>query len=273
MTFGIDLDAVQGLPLLLDRAAEATLRGREYVDRYTGIDFADSILGSVLDAHRHLVATVTDALTTFAGPIAQGGAAAIREAIAWYSQTDHALAALIDEEGYPGPGAAMAEVGVYATSPGIGQARFADAVDAQREYRPPGDHLDGAPGFSWEVLDVVGPQRLTGGIVWEATSLATSMGLLDRPIDVEEEYVRPFAGDWPGLLRCAEVWRHVADVFRDVDANIRSNVDNVSTVWTGNAADACRLYLARAGQWAAAVARCWTAWLRSTSRPRPRWPS
>ena len=94
---------------------------------------------------------------------------------------------------------------------------------------------------SW--FDLLSPTSLARDAIWKLTGVAARVGILDRAYDPFEFIVCPFVGDWAGLLRCAEVFDHVADLLRDEARALNGADAMVAEVWTGNAAAMCRANL------------------------------
>ena len=51
-------------------------------------------------------------------------------------------------------------------------------------------------------------------LIWEVTSLASRLGICDRPIDVFIEWLKPWLGDWAGFRACADVHERLGQVNR-----------------------------------------------------------
>ena len=97
----------------------------------------------------------------------------------------------------------------------------------------------------------IGAAGLVRDAIWTATRIAAAGGLLDRAYDPVEVLVTPFVGDWPGVLRSADVLADIAGLVRDESISIDGAHHAVPTVWIGHAADACQCNL---GNLAAALA-------------------
>ena len=58
--------------------------------------------------------------------------------------------------------------------------------------------------------DLRSPTGARRRAILDVTTRAAELGLMERPIDVLDEFVRPVDGDWPALLGWAEAFREVA---------------------------------------------------------------
>jgi hypothetical protein len=104
--------------------------------------------------------------------------------------------------------------------------------------QPPPDHRADHP-LEMSPLDALSPTTVLRDVIWTATAVAATFGLLDRPYDIIAEVVQPLSGDWSGYLRCADVYDNVAHAIEDAAACADDGRTTIGRVWTGNAAEAC----------------------------------
>jgi hypothetical protein len=241
MKFSVNTAALAGLPALLDRRRDELLAGADYVATHTTISHWDQgFLNQLRGTHEAIVKAVEQFLHTAATQRADPYALAVSRADAYYTRTDLDAAARFDatltasagRDGYPG-------LPQPAADQGLGPAIFADATAAPgypavHDYR-----------VDYEVIqhwwDWLSPTTYARDVVWRVTSVLTDLGLLDRPIDVMQEYFEQFAGDWAAFRTCADVWDAVAIQLDYESGAVRHGGDRTQLIWTGGAADACRL--------------------------------
>jgi hypothetical protein len=238
MKLSVNLNALPGLTELLYRRRDDLVAGRVFVDAHTEIDSMHAgLLNICLGAHHEVVAAVDTFLTDAAQFRADYLGAAVAASVAYYRRTDASAAIALDASyrtgsvgGYPGIPHPTADLG-------LGPDIF-DEPTCSGGYPVPHDYrFDYQPIHS--KLDLASPTTYVRGVVWQVTSWLADAGLIDRPIDILQEYVEPVTGDWAAFRRCADVWATVA-------AEVGSNADWIDhaaralpSAWTGNAASDC----------------------------------
>jgi hypothetical protein len=125
------------------------------------------------------------------------------------------------------------------TQPDMGSLGFADRGEPQNGLTAPKDY-SGEYRFEMKWNAYLSPSSYVRRMVLEFTELAVANGLLDRRIDVFNEWVKPLLGDWAGFRACADVYENLANASLTMSANVRSGSIDSQFVWTGNAADSCR---------------------------------
>ena len=232
MSFTVDVAALAGLPPLLNRLDEDAQAGRAYEDKNTHLAGGEGIFNLVLGGHRTAVARVDaffDALDTVAGQ--ESGR--VTSAIDGYRRTDLAAAAKLDATMPTIPGVPWVQ------DDESGSYGFKDRLEPQAAMAAPADY-SADYGFEMKWYSYLSPTSYVRSIVWEVTSLATRLGICDRPIDVFTEWLKPWLGDWAGFRACADVNENLGNATISMFGNVRSGAADSQFAWTGNAADACR---------------------------------
>jgi uncharacterized protein YukE len=243
MSFKVETDSLAKLPDMLDRLKEDADHAKEYVTEHTSVQY-EGFLNSVQGGHEHVVQQVTGWLTGVGGKVAAPTAEAVKAALVYYRTSDANAQATLD--------------GSYAASP-IEQApedytyyAYSRAVAAFEDKEEPGDSLreveDRNGEFPYEPswMDAGSPAQLCRDVVYEATNLATQLGLMDRPIDPYEDVCKWFAGDWAGFAECRDVFDNLANACQSMSANLHWGARSIESVWQGNAADGCENHLFKA---------------------------
>jgi hypothetical protein len=232
MSFSVDVAALAGLPPLLNRLGEDARASRAYEDKNTQLGAGEGIFNLVLGGHRTAVAQV-DAFFDTLGAVAKQEEGRVLEALDLYRRTDLASAAKVDS-------ARPGIEGVPWMQPDPGGSRgFSDRYEPQTNLTPPPDY-SADYGFEMKWYSYLSPTSYVRNLIWEVTSLATSLGICDRPIDVFTEWLKPWLGDWAGFRACADVHEHLGDTTVAMGWNVRSGAVDSQFAWTGNAADASR---------------------------------
>lgn len=235
MGFSVDVAALAGLPRQMNRLGEDAAAARAYVDRHTQLSSGEGIINIVFGGHREATAKVST-FYRMLNAAADRQSNAVAAALNHYRQTDLAAAAALD--------ARLAVTNTPLTQPDMGSLGFADRGEPQNGLTAPKDY-SGEYRFEMKWNSHLSPTSYVRRAVLEFTELAVSHGLLDRPIDVFTEWVKPILGDWPGFRACADVYENLANAALTMSANVRSGGIDSQFVWKGNAADSCRLDLNR----------------------------
>lgn len=233
MEFSVDVAALALLPDQLDRLGDDAARGRSYVADHTVLKPGEGLFNLILGGHRTAVDSACRFLGDRLGPHARDHAGVVRSAVEYYRTTDLKAAAQVDATIAPPAGHTR-----LLPQPGRWPGLFTDdAEPVDLLVRPPDHHADHPLHMRW--TDVLSPTSLARDVVWEATTLATDVGVLDRPYDPFMEWVKPWLGDWAGLRACADVFTAVAAATSVMALNVRHGALSAQAVWTGNAADGC----------------------------------
>ena len=141
---------------------------------------------------------------------------------------------------------------------------FADRSTPTRRLADPADasvYLPTRPPWTQDI----GAAGLVRDAIWIATRIAAAGGLLDHAYDPVAVLVTPFVGDWPGVLRSADVLANLAVFVRDESMSIDGAHHAVPTVWTGHASDACQCNLGQPrGRARRRRPSTWRRWPRPT---------
>ena len=262
MTFEVDVRRLPGLTTLVLRVSNDDDACATYVEKYSDIASTGTLLAYLQPYHEKIVEAVGHFLRHGLGIHAAHLAEALVVAVEYYTVTDAKAAARAD--------AARSD----AVDPDLLVLR-ADPLDPPvalfTDVARPTDVLTAPPSHGGEERDPVNflrepfsLGRTLRELVWELTSLATRLGWCDRPVDVFAELVRPVMGDWPALLRFADVVTNVGRACSMINQNLVENEINVREVWKGEASDACQAHVRLFGrshletqQWVDQIAGCY----------------
>jgi len=240
VSFSVNTKALVGAAIALER------RGRELTvaDRYVAAEthLATFSLANVHGTHQHVVTALMAYLSGLTETFADQDAIRIRAAIQAYDETDARAAGRTDAT-MPGLLSGLPQTPpLTAAENAYGPAIFGDRRDPSAALIPPASHETDIPYQpSWS--DLLSPTSLARDAIWKVSGLLTDLGLLERPVDPLDVLLRPFVGDWAGLLRCAEVFTHVGDMLPQTADCVDDIHDLVPTVWTGNVAEMCGVNL------------------------------
>jgi hypothetical protein len=239
-TFFVNPTALDGLSTVLYRRWLDLRAGSEYTAKNTWLDYDGGQFGLLLPHHRAVVKAVgvfNDAADRYAATIA----GRVDAALTLYRTTDQRAAdrllptwsPLVPPVDAPPP-----------TAPKAGPEIFHDVVAPADQLITPGSHHEDMPYRpSW--TDLLSPTSSLRDALYLASVVAARFGLMPHPIDPFEAILIPFVGDWPGLLRCAEVYDHLAAELDAVGVDLTHEEQVVPQAWTGNAADGLRYCLIR----------------------------
>jgi hypothetical protein len=176
-------------------------------------------------------------ISTLAGQVATG----VHEAAKVYRNTDQSAAAAIDDT-YPRvqlpelftkrPGVPPNFVGPVAV--GIPPpASFADVVEPENALHAKlaFDTPNFQAKFNW-LTDTLSPSAIVRSIV---------QALFHK--DIFGFFLKDISGDWDALYGCGTRWYEAAGAVRSISDNLLAHATKLPTVWCGNAADGCELYL------------------------------
>jgi hypothetical protein len=241
MSFSVNLIALRGLPPFLDRRARELAATGDYVAGNTHLNYGPALV-DIAGRHEQNVHRVTTFLRQIAIAYAGVDAARLRQATADYANSDRRAAERADAALPRVPGGDSSGV-LTAAERALGPEIFNDSGASPTSHLAyPADHHADFPYHpSW--FDLLSPTSLARDAVWKATTAAARLGILDRAYDPFEFLVCPLVGDWAGLLRCAEVFDHAADLVRDESLSLHGADSMAAEVWTGNAAAMCRANL------------------------------
>jgi hypothetical protein len=246
VTFQVNIPAVRGLPLFLDRRDGDLRAALSYLHTYAVIQDNSVLYHRMYERHRTNLATISRFLSGAASYVSTD-ALRVRAAADAYAAADgdarHRNLAALDaalsdfptDQADPAPGYETKTASVTA-------ALFADSTTPSRALRPVADRSGELPSRpSWS--DLLGVASTIRDAIWFATRLAAAVGLIDRPFDPLQLFLMPFVGDWPGLLQSADAFGNVARMLAEESTSIGVAHRRVPTVWTGHASDACQCSL------------------------------
>lgn len=240
MSFSVNTKSLVGLPLALDRRGSDLDLARQYLAADTIIQTFN--IADIRHVHEHVIAAVAGYLDALNSTFAEADAVRVRAVIATYRAADARAARRAD--------AALSGLvpGLPQTPPltpieqSYGPAIFDDRRTPAAALIPPSSHYADLP-YQPGILDVLSPSTIGRDVIWRATSFLTHVGVMDRPIDPLETFVQPMVGDWAGLLRCAEVFVHIADLLARCGDCVTDAALLVPKVWAGNVEGMCVLNL------------------------------
>jgi hypothetical protein len=237
MTFRVNSKALAGLPPHLDRRRDDLLAAGDYVTRNARLAAGGGLTGANVMAHEAIVGSVLRYLSDAAGIYAGGDADRVRIAMAGYAGADLRAAARADAT------LPSWHLPVQARTPpdakSLGPEIFDDSAQPRFDLSPPGDHEEDIP-YTPTWSDLLSPTSALRDAIYEISKVGAAVGLLPHPVDAFDTFVRPFVGDWPGMLRVAEVFDNVAELLGDTAEQLDRVDRYVPLVWLGNAADGCR---------------------------------
>jgi hypothetical protein len=232
MSFTVEVAGLAGLPPLLGRLKEDAQAGRAYGEKNTRLPVGEGIFNNLLGGHQAAVAKVNAFFDTVSAAAGQE-ANRVRKALTAYQDTDLAAAARLDAT-LP----AVVDTSWLPEEPS-GSRGFMDRSEPQNLLTAPRDYSS-EYAFEMKWYSYLSPTSHVRNLIWEVTSLAASLGICDRPVDVFFEWLKPWLGDWAGLRACADVHEQLGKSAIAMSGNVRSGASDLNFAWTGNAADASR---------------------------------
>jgi hypothetical protein len=233
VTFSVNLNALRGLPPLLDRRARDLSAASSYVRDNTILRYGTGFV-DIFKRHEQNISLITSYLSATRDGYATSDSTRLRQAIAGYAAADSRAAKRYDAT-LPEP---ITTTPSSPVSAHVGPELFGDRVDATTALLAPADHRADMPYQpSW--FDLLSPTSMARDLIWKLTNVAAKLGIVDRPYDPFEFFVDPYVGDWAGLLKCAEVFDNVADFLTAEAGELDYAATETSQVWHGNAAGLC----------------------------------
>jgi hypothetical protein len=245
VTFQVDIPSLRDLPQFLDRRDSDFHAALRYLATGAVVDDVAPLYHPMYVRHHANVRAVARLLAD-AGTYVSTDATRVRRAADAYAIADGRAAlrniraqdaALPDfPTGLTGPPPP------YTATRTVTPTVFADASAPVRRLARVADTSAYLPMRPSWAQDVSAAGLIRDGI-WIATRIAAACGFLDRAYDPVEVLVIPFVGDWPGVLRSADVLANIAAFLHDESTSIGDAHRTVPTVWTGHASDACQCSL------------------------------
>lgn len=246
-SFYVEPAALAGLVNLLNRLADDAKAGDSYVLNNTGMTGGEGWLNDLSGAHESVVNHTRQWLQSLENPAAAGFAGSVDRAVTYYKNTDQAEAERLDAttDSYSG----MLDVPNPGTDYWVrhsGVATFGDVTEPEDAYQTPPDYNDHEDfRYHPSYWDVASAASLGRDAIFKATEFLAGMGLLDRAYDPYELVLKPVVGDWAGFRSAADVYRNVARALTQMCSNLYHAQVSMSSVWRGNAADACSVHISR----------------------------
>jgi uncharacterized protein YukE len=234
MEFSVNTKALVGLVDMLDRRGTDIGRVARYVNAHSALQWGPGLLNNFRGTHEQVGREVYAFLQRVANNYLYQYAVGIDGAIYDYNGSDQAANTRFD--------------GTLPGSNGLAPrlARPADQALGPDIFADPGKLvLKEPPDFSGEYpyephwYDTFSPSSWGRIGLWKITSAATTLGVMDHPIDPAQAFTLPLCGDWPGLERYAYALRETGRALGYVSERVTSGATTLSRVWTGHAADNC----------------------------------
>jgi hypothetical protein len=236
MSFSVNTKALVGLPQALDRRASDLDIAYRYVTANTMISTFG--VADMRGVHQHVVAAISAYLGALNTVYADPDAIRIRAVIAAYTASDLRAAQRADAAIVGLPSGLPVTPPITAAGRSYGPAIFDDRRAPTGTLIAPADPYAEFPYQpSWS--DALSPSSVARDTIWKVTGMLAEAGLIDRPIDPLEEIVRPFVGDWAGLLRSADVFTHLGAMLPAASSCVTDEAELIPTIWTGNVAGMC----------------------------------
>lgn len=227
MVFRVVPDDLEAFSAQVDRAADAAVESKIYVERYAGAGQGGDPFDLAKSAHENAVATIVARLQGSATAL-RGSGSELRAAARYYRVTDRASAEKID--------ATLPNTAQNVPSP-LTEAWKADICrpGAYQDDRRPLDRLVavGEPDYSHplSVLDNISVSH------WANEAFSEVFGF--DPIGRITDYV---AGDWTALAQTGIAIGNIAEAVYDLGFNVQAGTIYVSGDWEGTAAAAATTY-------------------------------
>jgi hypothetical protein len=245
VTFRVNIPALRGLPTFLDRRDHDLQQALAYLTANAVIHDNSPLYHGMFVRHRANVSAIAKFLAG-AATYTSTDAGRVRTATDAYAIADgHAELRNVGRTD-----TAMPDFPTYQDAPPpvfdgrtelVTGAVFADTATPTSALGAVTSV--GAPPHRPAWSDVLGVASVVRDGIWLATSLAASIGLLDRAYDPEQLFLTPFVGDWPGLQRSADTFANLARMLSAESTSISGAHRVVPTVWSGHASDACQCNL------------------------------
>jgi len=234
MEFSVNAKAVVGLVDMLDRRGADVVRVADYVNANSALQWGPGLLNNFKGTHEKIGREVYAFLQRVANSYLYPYAAAVDGAIYDYGSSDQTANARFDAtlpgaDNRPPRSAGPAD---QALGPDI----FADPAKLVLKA-PPDFSADYPYNPPW--YDTFSPSSWGRDGLWKITSAATTLGVLDHPIDAAQAFTLPLCGDWPGLEAYAYALRETGRALSYVSDRVTGGATTLSRVWTGHAADNC----------------------------------
>jgi hypothetical protein len=240
MTLRVNLDGMERLRGALERAStDAGL-----VERHIRVNadlepLGEGMIQTLMMLHERAYPwgqQIAREISTRSGQAANG----VGEAAKLYHHTDRSAAATMDktydhvrlpEMFTKRPGVRPGFVGP--TPVLMPPATFADVAEPEAALHAhmAFDQPDFQAKFNW-LTDTLSPSAIVRSVV---------QALFHQ--DIFEFFLKDISGDWDALYGCGTRWYEAGAAVRSISNNLVAHAIGLPTVWAGNAADGCELYL------------------------------
>ena len=234
MEFSVNAKALVGLVDMLDRRGTDIGRVASYVNAHSALQWGPGLLNNFKGTHEQIGREVYAFLQRVANNYLYQYAAGVDGAIHDYDGSDQAANARFDGT-LPGSDNRPPRSAQPADQT-LGPDIFADP--AKLVLKAPPDFSADYP-YEPRWYDTFSPSSWGRIALWKITSAATTLGVLDHPIDAAQAFTLPLCGDWPGLERYSFALRQTAQALSYVAERVTGGATTLSRVWSGHAADNC----------------------------------
>src|SRR2546429_114777 len=234
MEFSVNTKALVGLVDMLDRRGTDIGRVADYVNANSALQWGPGLLNHFQGTHAQIGRDVYAFLQRVANDYLYRYAAGIDGAIQDYGSSDQAANARFDGT-LPGADNRPPRSAVPADQT-LGAEIFADSAKLVLKA-PPDFSADFPYNPPW--YDTFSPSSWGRDALWKITSAATTLGVLDHPIDAAQAFTLPLCGDWPGLEGYSYALRETGRALAYVSDRVTGRATTLSRGWTGHAADNC----------------------------------
>ena len=234
MEFSVNAKALVGLVDMLDRRGQDISRVASYVNAHSALQWGPGLLNNFRGTHKQVGEEVVAFLHRVRDNYLYPYAAAVDGAIYDYGNTDQAANVRFDAT-LPGSDSRAPRLAQSADQT-LGADIFADPGKLVLKA-PPDFSADYPYNPPW--YDTFSPSSWGRDGLWKITSAATTLGVLDHPIDAAEAFTLPLCGDWPGLMRYAFALRQTGQALSYVSERVTSGAATLGRAWSGHAADNC----------------------------------
>jgi hypothetical protein len=234
MEFSVNTKALVGLVDMLDRRGADVGRVASYVNAHSALQWGPGLLNNFRGTHEQIGREVDAFLHRVANNRLYQYAAGIDGAVQDYNSSDQAANARVDAT-LPGSGS-LPPRSARPADQALGPDIFADPTKLVLKAPPDfsADHPYEPPWY-----DTFSPSSWGRDGLWKITSAATTLGVLDHPIDAAQAFTLPLCGDWPGLERYSFALRQTAQSLSFIGERVHNGAITLSRAWTGHAADNC----------------------------------
>jgi hypothetical protein len=227
--FHVDLHGLTDAYNLLVRAHGDATDTLAYTVKHCELDFdEEGLIFYLAGPHAEAYKSVTTALKQL-GELSRGAGIQINLAQLAYARVDASAAARLDGT-YPGASDPITLRGTLASNRGDldrTHAPFSDVTEPTSHLIPPSYATEIQTYQLNPLTDLLSPTAWIRQVCVKLFSYDPFQG-----------WAKLVSGDWDAYYHCAATWGHIGGAAQDIGRNLISGAQDVTTVWTGNAAEA-----------------------------------